>query len=99
MKDILEDMEYVLNRIISVPANFLTNMYDRISKIRERVNRLYPIGEVNNIEDRKQVVRQRQTYSNEIDDLIYVTREEIKEYQAKERERKIEHQQDRGMSR
>ena len=99
MKDILEDMEYVLNRIISVPANFLTNMYDRISKIRERVNRLYPIGEVNNIEDRKQVVRQRQTYSNEIDDLIYVTREEIKEYQANERERKIDRQQDRGMSR
>lgn len=99
IKDILEDMEYVLNRIISVPANFLTNMYDRISKIRERVNRLYPIGEVNNIEDRKQVARQRQTYNIEIDDLIYVTREEIKEYQAKERERKIEHQQDRGMSR
>lgn len=99
IKDILEDMEYVLNRIISVPANFLTNMYDRISKIRERVNRLYPIGEVNNIEDRKQVVRQRQTYSNEIDDLIYVTREEIKVYQANERERKIDRQQDRGMSR
>ena len=99
IKDILEDMEYVINRIISVPANFLTNMYDRISKIRERVNRLYPIGEVNNIEDRKQVVRQRQTYSNEIDDLIYVTREEIKEYQANERERKIDRQQDRGMSR
>ena len=99
IKDILEDMEYVLNRIISVPTNFLTNMYDRISKIRERVNRLYPIGEVNNIEDRKQVVRQRQTYSNEIDDLIYVTREEIKVYQANERERKIDRQQDRGMSR
>lgn len=99
MKDILEDMEYVLNRIISVPANFLTNMYDRISKIRERVNRLYPIGEVKNIEDRKQVARQRQIYNTEIDDLIYVTREEIKEYRAKEQERKIEHQQDRGMSR
>ena len=99
IKDILEDMEYVLNRIISVPANFLTNMYDRISKIRERVNRLYSIGEVNNIEDRKQVARQRQTYNTEIDDLIYVTREEIKEYRAKEQERKIEHQQDRGMSR
>ena len=99
IKDILEDMEYILNRIISVPANFLTNMYDRISKIRERVNRLYPIGEVNNIEDRKQVVRQRQTYNTEIDDLIYVTREEIKEYQANERERKIDRQQDRGMSR
>lgn len=68
-------------------------------KIRERVNRLYSIGEVNNIEDRKQVARQRQTYNTEIDDLIYVTREEIKEYRAKEQERKIEHQQDRGMSR
>ena len=99
MKDILEDMEYVLNRIISVPANYLTNMHDRISKIRERVNRLYSIGEVNNIEDRKQVARQRQTYNTEIDDLIYVTREEIKEYQANERERKIDRQQERGMSR
>ena len=99
IKDILEDMEYVINRIISVPANFLTNMYDRISKIRERVNRLYPIGEVNNIEDRKQVARQRQTYNTEIDDLIYVTREEIKEYRVKEQERQTEHQQDRGMSR
>ena len=99
IKDILEDMEYILTRIISVPANFLTNMYDRISKIRERVNRLYPIGEVKNIEDRKQVIRQKQMYNSEIDELLYETQEEIKAYQTKEREKNIARQQERGMSR
>lgn len=99
IKDILEDMEYILNRIISVPENFLTRMYKRISGIRERVSRLYPTKEVKNIEDRKQAVRQKQMYNSEINELLYETREEIKAYQIKEREKNIARQQERGMSR
>ncbi len=99
IKDILEDMEYILNRIISVPENILTRMYERISGIRERVSRLYPTREVKNIEDRKQAVRQKQMYNSEIDELLYETREEVKAYQTKEREKNIARQQERGMSR
>lgn len=99
IKDILEDMEYVLNRIISVPENILTRMYERISGIRERVSKLYPTREEKNIEDRKQAVRQKQMYNSEIDELLYETREEVKAYQIKEREKNIARQQERGMSR
>lgn len=99
IKDILEDMEYILNRIISVPENILTRMYERISGIRERASRLYPTREVKNIEDRKQAVRQKQMYNSEINELLYETREEVKAYQIKEREKNIARQQERGMSR
>ena len=99
IKDILEDMEYVLNRIISVPENILTRMYEWISGIRERVSKLYPTREEKNIEDRKQAVRQKQMYNSEIDELLYETREEVKAYQIKEREKNIARQQERGMSR
>lgn len=99
IKDILEDMEYILNRIISIPENILTRMYERISGIRERASRLYPTREVKNIEDRKQAVRQKQMYNSEINELLYETREEVKAYQIKEREKNIARQQERGMSR